>query len=54
MNDESQVSAGPTADQFFEICAEMLAAAQSLSQTTERQSEEIRHLIAELRTYRQQ
>lgn len=41
-----QTTAAPSAEDFFEICLQMLAAAQSLHDTTVQQSNEIRHLIA--------
>lgn len=46
---EQQPTLAPTAADFFEVCLQMLAAAQSLHDTTERQAEEIRHLIAQFR-----
>jgi hypothetical protein len=49
---EQQPIAAPTPSDFFEICLQMLTAAQVLHETTVMQSEEIRHLIAEWKAQR--
>lgn len=48
-----QTTAAPTAEDFFEICLQMLAAAQSLHDTTVLQGNEIRHLIAQFKVQQQ-
>ena len=47
---EQQLTAAPTAEDFFEICLQMLAAAQSLHETTLKQADEMRFAAAELKT----
>lgn len=42
----------PTAAELFEVCLQMLAAAQALHDIAQLQSAEIRVLISELKTYR--
>lgn len=51
MNEEQQTAA-PSAQDFFDICAQMLAASAAMQDTVERQAEEIRYLVAELKARR--
>lgn len=52
MTDQQQTMV-PTAEDFFQICAQMLAAAKILSDITTQQSDEIRHLIAAFKAQNQ-
>jgi hypothetical protein len=47
MNQEQQPVAAPTAAEFFEVCAQMMAATERLYTIAQQQNEEIRHLIAQ-------
>lgn len=44
-----QTNSIPSAEDFFEICLQMLSAAEILHKTAIEQAEQIRYLVAELK-----